>query len=835
MNMASLAHGKSLLQPTIGESLTSGWQLCESPAGAWPDPVALDLARSVDSGQSWFSCQVPGTVAQAMQQAGHYDPQAPRPLHDADFWYRREICQDGVYVLHCEGLATVSQVFLDGKLIGESTSMYLPLTLTLNLHGKSILHIAFRSLTAYLAGLRPPRSRWRVAMVPEQKLRAVRTTLLGHMPSWCPGIHTVGPWQAIYLIPAGAISQVQFRATTSGEGGRVSVELTCASDLGGQAVTCAGAQATLQRVGEQTYAAQIDIAQVQPWWPRGMGAQVLYEVSLQCPGTALILGKVGFRTMTLDQGVDGRDFALIVNGVRMFARGAVYTPPNMLHPGSEDGLVQRLDLMAAMGANMLRVAAPFSYESSAFYRRCDELGLMVWQDLMLANFDYPLDDAVFVENLELEINALLRRISGSPSLAVLCGGSEIQQQAAMLGLPAERRQLKFFSEVLPSVCARLAPDLIVVPNSPFGGDLPFSVREGVSHYFGVGAYERPLDDARRASPRFMTECLALSNVPEPVSLNVMGIPAVHHPAWKVSVPRDRGASWDFEDTRDHYLSQVFGLVPAHLRRTDPSRYLVASRALCAYIFANTLAEWRRPASSARGAIIFTAGDLVLGAGWGLIDALGEPKSSFYALRQVCQPIALFLTDEGCDGVDIHLVNDRPEPMEMQVRVRLLRHGQSDGGSGTLNVDVAARSGLTVSVNKILGVFTDVSYGFRFGQPNHDTVHVSASEVGGGDTIPPLDACFFPLGPCSTPVAFRIHVQVMQHDGAWWLELSTDSVARFVQIDDPSYRPQDNYFHLVPDLVRRVQLVPRSSVTDTLPMGTVSALNCLASFSYRGLT
>jgi beta-mannosidase len=835
MNIAPISNDHSTIQRPFGERLTTGWQLCESPAGAWPDPAALERAVSVVPGERWFSCQVPGTVAQALQLAGQFDPHAPRPLHDSDFWYRREICGDGIYALRCEGLATLAQVFLDGKLIGESSSMYLPLTLTLNLHGRSILCIAFRSLTVHLAGLKPPRARWRVAMVHDQNLRAVRTTLLGHMPSWCPEIHLVGPWQAIHLISARAISQVQLHATVCGEGGLVRVELTCGDDLGTLTVSCAGAQALLQRVGEHTYAAQIDIAQVQRWWPRGMGAQALYEVSLQRPDATLVLGKVGFRRIELDQGVDGRDFALIVNGVKMFARGAVYTPPKVLHPGGEEGLVNRLDLLAEMGANMLRVAGPFCYESTAFYRRCDELGLLVWQDLMLANFDYPLANAAFATTIELEVKALLHRIAGSPSLAVLCGGSEIQQQAAMLGLSDERRRQEFFSQALPAICARLAPDLIVVSNSPSGGDLPFSVREGISHYFGVGAYERPLDDARRANPRFMTECLAFSNVPEPISLAIMGVPAVHHPAWKSSVPRDRGASWDFEDTRDHYLSQVFGLDPARLRRTDPSHYLAASRALCAYIFSSTLAQWRRPASSTGGALIFTAGDLILGAGWGLIDARGEPKSTFYALRQVCQPISLFLTDEGCDGVDIHLVNDRPEPVQMQLRVRLLRHGQSDVGTGTLNVDVAARSGLTVSVNRVLGVFTDVSYVFRFGQPNHDTVHVSASEVGGGNSVPPLDACFFPLGPYATPAAFKIHVQVIQNAAVWWLEISTDSVARFVQIDDQNYRPQDNCFHLVPGSVRRVRLIPRSLASDMLPMGAVSALNCLASFAYRGLT
>ena len=74
----------------------------------------------------------------------------------------------------------------------QSDNMFLPQRIAVRTGATNDLHICFRSLSHWLARQRG-RARWRPRLVSPSNLRFARTTLLGHMPGWCPTVHPVGP------------------------------------------------------------------------------------------------------------------------------------------------------------------------------------------------------------------------------------------------------------------------------------------------------------------------------------------------------------------------------------------------------------------------------------------------------------------------------------------------------------------------------------------------------------------------------------------------------------------------------------------------------------------
>ncbi|MCW5747027.1 MAG: glycoside hydrolase family 2 protein [Alphaproteobacteria bacterium] len=813
-------------------ALDAGWQLTATAPGAVADPAGLAQAHA------WTAASVPGTAAQALRDAGHWTLAAPTPLHDCDFWYRTRFAGDGARALRLHGLATLAEVWLNGEKLLGSDNMFLAHEVDARLAGDNELCLAFRALHPALAK-KKGRARWRPRMIEPGALRFVRTTLLGHMAGWCPPVHAVGPWRPVELVEeTGPLRVRGADLRTHVEGSTGVLGLTLAADWHGAARPDAVLEIATTRVplvwqDAQTLAGEARLADVALWWPHTHGTPALHDVRVLVGDVVVDLGRVGFRTIEVDRGPDDNGFALKVNGQRVFCRGACWSSADIVSlPGTRAAYAPWLERLRDGGMNMVRVGGTMAYESDDFFALCDEMGVLVWQDFMFANLDYPANDPAFVDSVSREASQLLDRTQSSPSLAVLCGGSEVAQQAAMLGLPRAAWSSKLFDEVLPAAVRAGRPDVPYVAHSPGGGALPFAVNSGVSHYYGVGAYLRPLEDARRAEVRFATECLAFANVPEAATIARVlegGEAAPTHPKWKARVPRDAGAPWDFEDVRDHYLRLLYGVDPLALRYGDPDRYLRLSRAVTGEVMEEVLGEWRRGRSSCAGGLVWMFQDLWPGAGWGVVDALGAPKAAWYALRRAARPVQVSLSDEGVNGLAVHVLNETARPVEATLSLVCLRNGEVPVLRAERKLVLPPRSAQEIAAAALGESFFDTTYAYRFGPPPHDVTVAALVDAAGARLA---EAFHFPQGRGTARVELELSAELVAQADGWALRLRSRRCAQSVHVEDERFRADDEWFHLAPGIERVVRLVAREGASGAVPDGEVYALNGLSPVRFR---
>ena len=794
------------------------WEVARAAAGAHLEPSTLPMDLD------WVSAPVPGTVADAWRTAGRWSVDDAFDFDADDWWFRCTFAASrGARCLRFGGIATIADVWLNDSHILHTDNMFHRHEVDVDVAAHNELIVVCRSVKDLLTKRRP-RPQWRTKLVESQNLRWVRTSFLGRIPSMPPQCAAVGMWRPVTLVaPADVVVESFLPGLVDGVA-TMSISLRAgAADISNAWLHIDDQRHRLDLVDDDgRLTATLTVPDVEPWFPATHGAPRLYSTTLVADvnGTTRTIAtrSLGFRSIVADRSDDG--FALVINGTRVFCRGACWAPPDPVRLHSEHGALRNaLEQVARSGANMLRVTGVGVYEQPAFFQLCDELGIMVWHDLMFANVDQPCDDDAFRASVTREIDEFLHDCQTHPCVVVVSGGSEVEQQGAMMGVDFGLAQNRVGRELLPALAEQVLPGIVHVPCSPSGGDFPFQVDRGVSHYFGVGAYRRPLNDARTCGARFVTESLAFATIPCGQTIDDWGVDpreANTSADWKRRVPRDRGIGWDFDDIRDHYVEEIFGVRPVDVRYSDAERYLDIGRAAVAEAVESTVMEFRRPSSPNAGVLVISQRDALPGPGWGLVDAFSRPKSSYFAFRRACRPRAVHLYNDGLSGVRAVVFNDHDEPLQGELTVRLFAVNGAVLDQATTALKVHAAGALEVSVDALLGHFLDLSYAYRFGPLQIDVIEATIEDESGR----PVDRTH--LLPTGHHRDRRVDLGLR----AWFEPLGdavtvcTDQFAQFVSIDLSDAELDDDWFHLSPGEERTIGV--RS--TTRSQGGSVRALN-----------
>ena len=700
--------------------LAGDWEGARCPAGAPADPT--DLSK-----HEWFCVHVPGSLPGQVPDFVSADADAMVAADSEVWWIRRTFTLDrdlAEPVLRWDRLATYGTIFIDRRPVAASTNAHrryeqqLP-PLTAGEH----------EITIHIAALhdvpvpKRPRPRWHSSLIPDRSLRWRRTPYLGRIPTWQGALPQVGLIGSITLDPAPRARLTDLRCRLEGTDGRLTFVVSPARAAADLVVTLDG-HPVRARLADESGVALSDTARLvfrvpeaRVWWPHTHGPSPSYRLEVSDSHGVLLSRRVGFSSIRTNT-AEGR-FSLVVNDVPVFARGACWVPVDAVS-WREDAATIRSDLahLATAGMNIVRVTGTNAYEGEAFWDACVEMGFLVWQEVMLATFDPPAE-ADWLAEVRTEFIDQLGRLQGRPNVAVVCGGTETQQQPCLLGLGPEALDMPVLDRVLPEVVTRVLPGVAHVASSPSSppGHFPVSIEKGVSHYFGVGAYLRSIEDARNARVSFASECLAFAIPPEPETLRRRygGTPDLDSPEWTAGIMRDRNVDWDFQDVTERYVHDLYGV-----RRGEVStdEWLQLCREAVTLAMTRAMAYWRSSDTPTGGAIILAHRDLRPGPGWGLLDSDGCPKAPLLALRDVLAPVAILPLDRGLEGLALDIRNDNPETVTGTLSVEVHTAGNPwsvPSISAATEVTIPARGGILVEVEHLLGSFRDLGWTWRLGE------------------------------------------------------------------------------------------------------------------------
>jgi len=633
------------------------------------------------------------------------------PLSDEDYVYQlefdvlKEVFACGNVYLQCEGVDTLADFYLNDVLVGTAFNMHrtweFPVDSSLK-EKNNLLKIHFHSPTRYM--------KEQIAL---HGAIPCNTDTLDGFPflrksscmsgwDWAPKLPDMGIFRNVSLLGVNQlrISDVLIRQVH--EADVVNLDFAVNTDSLGKELPWSYLVRITDPQGNvlcyDKSPKRIVINNPELWWPRGYGDQPLYHVQVE-----VILGgvikdtwerRIGLRTMGMRRDKDqwGESFAHEVNGVTIFAMGADYIPLDSLMPRiTEVNTRKLLEQCVDANYNTIRVWGGAYYPDDWFFDICDELGLLVWQDLMFACSTYLLTDE-FEENICREITENVRRIRHHASLGLWCGNNEMED--FLYEGYGETKRLKgdytrMFSYIIPKIIKREDPDAFYWPSSPSSGgdfDDPNDESRGDAHYWAVWHGYKPFPEYRKNLFRYASEfgfeslpaLKTIESFTKEEDRNIFSLVMEKH-------QRSNGGYAKLMN----YVAQTF------LYPTDFASLIYVSQLMQAEAMKYAVEHWRRHRGRCMGAIIWQLNDCWPVASWSSIDYFGRLKALHYYEKRFFAPVMISCCEEGLLSQDPN-PNARPYEVEKSIHLNVANETMED-------IEVTVCFSLHNSESDILGI------------------------------------------------------------------------------------------------------------------------------------
>ncbi len=531
------------------------------------------------------------------------------------------------------------------------------------------------------------------------------STLLGaydDAPPTAPLANPGGIWGPVGLVETGPVAIRHFRAVCiAASEAEASVRLRAVVDSAGENpvdvrrwVDRESATDTITlSPGENHLEWTVDVARPQLWWPHSLGDPHLVETGVEITGAE---GRPSDRRSVFTglRSIELRGWLTSINGRRLFLKGANQRPLDQWPARLDTTRIDRMiDDALAVGLDLVRLQGHVA--PPQLYTAADRAGLLIWADLPLLG---GVSRSVRREAARQAREAV--DLLGHHPSVVLWGAHNAsgtpRRRGAETTRPSRARRLvsAAAAQQLPSFAAvvvdgavarslrRADPSRPVIAHSGRVPSLP--LLDGTDTQMGVGWYVgglRSLERWAAALPRlvrFVSDFGAQALDPSAIDTTA---PSWPEPDWEALASRHGIEAPQLNDR-----------VPPH-GHASPSAWAHATVTYQAIVLTHHIETLRRLKYRPAGGFCFTSLDAPeSGDPWAIVGPTGERGAAFDAVTAACAPV-IVVADRLPDSmrpsagaaVDIHVVNDRHEPVGNAIVRAVLRspsRSTSDDGQGT---------------------------------------------------------------------------------------------------------------------------------------------------------
>jgi len=605
--------------------------------------------------------------------------------YQTQFSVDKQTLQKTNHRLSFEGLDTYASVYLNDSLILKTNNAFRKwdADVTSLLKGENTLKIIFEPTHIFEEAEKKQLG----YELPEGNRIFSRKAQFQYGWDWGPKLNTAGIWRDVYL-ESWNIAKMEDvyvkQLSLTDELAQLEVEIAIASsetaELDLEVLVSEKVIYTQKANVSQAYhlwKIPFTIENPKRWWPHNLGEPFLYDFEIRLKQKNKLLDvkriKKGLRTIEhiAEKDTIGESFYFKINGVPVFMKGANYIPQNSFQSEVSDHHYEQLiNDVVASNMNMLRVWGGGIYENDIFYQKCDEKGILVWQDFMFACAMYPGDDD-FLNNVQQEVIDNVKRLRNYSSIALWCGNNENSEGWQRWGWQDGRSEsekqeiwknyLKVFDSILPNTVLQLT-DVDYWETSPkFGrGDARYTT-EGDAHDWWIWHDGHPFEDLEKKVPRFMSE------------FGFQGFPS-----FEVIQFINQSDSIDItsEGFKNHQKHRIgFERIKEYMERDFPvpenaEDYVYVSQLLQAYGIGKGIEAHRRARPYTMGSLYWQLNDCWPAVSWSSIDFFGNWKALHYQAKRSFENV-LISSEIKNDTLQVYIVNDELKAHQGDVKVEVI--------------------------------------------------------------------------------------------------------------------------------------------------------------------